>query len=193
MEEAQANPAVAKLYKSLETDESIKTDPAADNADAAQNGVTLKQFKAGMHAATGGAAGPAVTGGDTYTVMKDGTKKKMESGAAKAKSGMMHAEKDVKQAGSATKDHMKTMGDGMKSHMRDAGERVKSDSAAMKNKAGAEMSKADSKMSGAMDRMKSKASMGANADTSANASGAKAQTGASADVDATANMDSADE
>ena len=84
MSEAQANPTVAKLYESLKTNESIKTDPAAKASDSKPSGVTLEQFKAGMEAATGGTAGPAVSGGDTYTVMKDGTKKKMSEGAMRA-------------------------------------------------------------------------------------------------------------
>ena len=48
--EAQASPRVAQMFESLTTDNSIKTDPAAEPSDTQPGGITLQQFKAGLEA-----------------------------------------------------------------------------------------------------------------------------------------------
>lgn len=195
MSEAQANPAVAKLYNSLKTNESISTDPKAKRSDAKTNGVTLEQFKAGMHAATGGTAGPAVSGGDTYTVMKDGAKKTMEDGAARAKSGMKSAESGAKDAGTATKDRMKTMGASAETRMKDAGQRMKQDGAKMRQDMGSRMDRAKADMAGKTNTMTSGTNGGVQteANGSANASGGTTQMNGGANADTTTEMNTTDE
>lgn len=74
-QEAQADPRVAKLYSKLMTNDSIKTDPAAEPSDTQPGGITLNQLQSGMEAASGGTVGEAVSGGETYTVKEDGSKK----------------------------------------------------------------------------------------------------------------------
>lgn len=99
--EAQANAEVAELYSSMNNSASIQSDPQANKNDINTNGVTLNQFEAGMTAANGGAAGPSVSGGQTYTIMKDGSHHMSSQAAKKAHNGMMHDQQRMQQAGQA--------------------------------------------------------------------------------------------
>jgi hypothetical protein len=77
--EASASETVADLYESLDTSETIE----ADAKQGTPNGITREQFEAGMQARSSGSGsvGPAVSGGETYTIMRDGTRKlKTEAG-----------------------------------------------------------------------------------------------------------------
>lgn len=129
--EAQANPTVARLYDSMNTGASIKTDPKAEQGADQAGGITMAQFRAGMEAASGGTAGPAVSGGQTYTVMKDG----MTHQADNAMSGAKHAMH-------STRDSMKAEGEAMHSKMHNGMSRM-----------GNDMSNARSNMSDRADRM----------------------------------------
>lgn len=87
--EAQADPKVARIYGSLDTNNTIQK--AAKNDG--RNGITLSQFVAGMEAARhGGVVGKPVSGGGTYVMMKDGRKiplseyKKMAGGQSDGQS-----------------------------------------------------------------------------------------------------------
>ncbi len=71
--EASKSPALAKAYDSFDTSGTIED--KAKNGGA--GGITPEQFQAGMQAAhsKSGVVGDAVSGGETYTMMKDGTQK----------------------------------------------------------------------------------------------------------------------
>lgn len=71
--EASANETVAKLYDSLDTSETIEDRVR----ETSVNGITRAQFQAGMQAlhSGSGTVGPAVSGGETYILMRDGTRK----------------------------------------------------------------------------------------------------------------------
>lgn len=97
--EAKANDKVSKLYGSMNTNASIKSDPRAKQGDASTGGITLNQFQAGMQAASGGTAGPAVSGGQSYTVMKDGSKRMMSNSAQQAGSTMDRTQQRMQSAG----------------------------------------------------------------------------------------------
>ncbi|MES1927122.1 EF-hand domain-containing protein [Salinisphaera sp. T31B1] len=72
--EASKDPALAKAYDSFDTSATME-------ADARQNGpvggITLEQYEAGMQAAhsNAGVVGDSVSGGQTYIMMKDGSKR----------------------------------------------------------------------------------------------------------------------
>ena len=73
--EAEADPTVGAAYESFDTTGTIE--------DSAQNarpgGITVEQFEAGMQAAaSSGAIGPAVSGGETYKVYPDGTMERVK-------------------------------------------------------------------------------------------------------------------
>ncbi|MGN8197588.1 hypothetical protein ACS8Y6_02725 [Salinisphaera sp. RV14] len=97
--EAQANPTVAKRYDSMDTNASIKSDPRARKSDVSAGGITLKQFEAGMQAAHGGTVGPAVSGGETYIVMKNGSKRKLPKTTQKAGNAMNGTRQSMQSAG----------------------------------------------------------------------------------------------
>ncbi|HET7314805.1 hypothetical protein [Salinisphaera sp.] len=86
--EAQADPTVAKLYSAMDNTASIRSDPYANKDEYGIGGITLAQFMAGMRAASGGTAGPAVSGGETYTVMKDGSRRIISNSAGQAGGAM---------------------------------------------------------------------------------------------------------
>ena len=48
------------------------------------DGISREQFQAGMQAASSGSGsfGPAVSGGETYTIMRDGTRQLKQKAAA---------------------------------------------------------------------------------------------------------------
>lgn len=82
--EAASNPQLARMYDSLDTSATIE-----DRAkQSTPSGLTFDQFKAGMQAnASGsGALGPSVSGGETYILMKDGSKR-LKSGSSRMNSG----------------------------------------------------------------------------------------------------------
>lgn len=97
--EAKADPTVAKLYDSMDNNASIKTDPHAKKGNESPGGITLNQFEAGMQAARGGAAGPAVSGGETYTVMKNGSKRMMPDSDHNAGNAMNRTQQSMQSAG----------------------------------------------------------------------------------------------
>jgi len=75
--EASASETVSKLYESLDTSNTIE-----DRAEqGTPQGITREQFRAGMQAQSSGSGsvGPAVSGGETYTIMRDGTRKLKEN------------------------------------------------------------------------------------------------------------------
>ncbi|MES1929798.1 hypothetical protein SADO_11089 [Salinisphaera dokdonensis CL-ES53] len=75
--EASANESVSALYDSLDTSETIE-----DRAkEGTPHGITREQFEAGLQAQSSGSGsvGPAVSGGETYTIMRDGSRKLKES------------------------------------------------------------------------------------------------------------------
>ena len=73
--EAESDPTVGATYESFDTTGTIE--------DSAQNarpgGITVEQFEAGMQAAaSSGALGPPVSGGETYKVYPDGTMERVK-------------------------------------------------------------------------------------------------------------------
>ena len=70
--EASASDTVADLYDSLDTSDTIEQDAS----QGTPNGITREQFQAGMQArgSGSGSVGPAVSGGETYTIMRDGSR-----------------------------------------------------------------------------------------------------------------------
>ncbi|AWN14721.1 hypothetical protein [Salinisphaera sp. LB1] len=113
--EAQANPTVAKLYDSMDTNASIKSDPRAKKSDVSAGGITLKQFEAGMQAAHGGTAGPAVSGGQTYIVMKNGSKRKLPKTTQKAGDAMNGAQQSMQSTGQSMSNTASPMRNNMQS------------------------------------------------------------------------------
>lgn len=159
--EAKANPQVADLYESMDTNASIKTDPKAGKGDGNVEGVTLDQFKAGIQAAAAGSAGPAVSGGGIYTQMRDGTMKK----TGEAKSKLQGAMGGASNTGASTTNSMS-------SKMQDK-KRMMSD------KMHSTSTNASNKMSGMKDHMKASGdSMRTKADAKAKAAGNQMSTGA---------------
>lgn len=80
--EAQSSSRVSALYDSMDTAGTIE-----DRAEqSATDGITRDQFQAGMQAAASGSGsiGPAVSGGETYTMMRDGSRKLKEDAAGAA-------------------------------------------------------------------------------------------------------------
>lgn len=75
--EASASQAVSHIYDSLDTSNTIE-DSAGQRTP---QGITREQFQAGMQArsSASGSVGPAVSGGETYTIMRDGTRKLKEN------------------------------------------------------------------------------------------------------------------
>ncbi|GAB3680647.1 hypothetical protein [Salinisphaera aquimarina] len=111
--EAAQSPQLSKMYDSLDTSQTIE-------GGAQSGGLTLDQLQAGLQAqASGsGAVGPAVSGGETYTLMKDGSKKlkSTTSGATGAVGGAMSSMQNKSR--STTHGAMSdgaSMRDGMKS------------------------------------------------------------------------------
>lgn len=102
--EAKANAKVAKLYSSMNTGASIQTDPQAKKSDESTGGVTLNQFEAGMQAASGGSAGPAVSGGQTYTVMRNGSKQLKSQAGSMSNNAMSRSQQSIQSAGQATRN-----------------------------------------------------------------------------------------
>ncbi len=81
--EAESNPRISALYDSMNTADTIE-----DSAkESTPNGLTRDQFQAGMQAAASGSGslGPAASGGETYTIMRDGSRK-LKQGATGAAS-----------------------------------------------------------------------------------------------------------
>lgn len=78
--EASASDTVSRLYESLNTRDTIENE--AKKARPA--GITRAQFQAGMQArqSGSGSVGPAVSGGQTYTLMRDGTRKLKDAASA---------------------------------------------------------------------------------------------------------------
>lgn len=84
--EALASQQVSSMYDSLNTNETIEKQAKKPGA----NGITLDQFEAGMQAAqNGGVVGDSVSGGGTYTVMKNGARK-VTHVAGEAAGGVRH-------------------------------------------------------------------------------------------------------
>ena len=84
-QEASANPQMNSLYDSLDTNSTMRK-----KSDQAASGISFDQYEAGMQAAShGGVVGPAVSGGETYTLMKDGSRS-MQNSANSAMSGMQN-------------------------------------------------------------------------------------------------------
>jgi hypothetical protein len=77
--EAEADPTVGAAYESFDTTNTIE-----DRArNARPGGITVQQFEAGMQAAaTSGAIGPPVSGGETYLVYPDGTMERVKGTSA---------------------------------------------------------------------------------------------------------------
>jgi len=75
--EASASDTVSQLYDSLDTRETIEHDAKQGMPD----GITREQFQAGIQARESGSGsfGPAVSGGETYTIMRDGSRKLKET------------------------------------------------------------------------------------------------------------------
>lgn len=154
--EAMADPKVGKLYGSLDTDSTIEK----GKSDAAKSGgISQDQFTSGMQAAMkGGVVGPAVSGGGTYTEMRDGTQKKADGMKSKMKSAMGDAS-------GKTGDAMGSMSD----KMHNGGKM-------MSNKMHSSANSASDKMSGMKDKMKASGSaMG----DKTRAAGSKMSSGAS--------------
>lgn len=163
--EAKANPRVAKLYDSMDTNASIKSDPHAKKSDESSAGITLNQFKAGMHAATGGAAGPAVSGGETYTVMKNGTKRVISNSEQKAgntmkrtQQGMRSAGQSMRNSASQTSQSAQDRMSGMKNNMQNQASQMQSQANGMRNTASQSMQRSGSTMSSG-NSMKANAKM----------------------------------
>ncbi|WP_423823093.1 hypothetical protein V5738_03880 [Salinisphaera sp. SPP-AMP-43] len=133
--EAQANDQVAELYSSMNNSTSIQSDPQANPTDINANGVTLNQFEAGMTAASGGAAGPSVEGGQVYTIMKDGSHRMSSQAAQKAHNGMMHGQQRMQQASQAMQNTSSQMRQNAQNKM-----------SSMQHSAGHDMSQAQSNM-----------------------------------------------
>ncbi|WP_348766028.1 hypothetical protein [uncultured Salinisphaera sp.] len=83
--EAEANPRVSALYDSMDTADTIEDRDKQSMPD----GISREQFQAGMQAASSGSGsfGPAVSGGETYTIMRDGTRQ-LKQGASNAATGV---------------------------------------------------------------------------------------------------------
>lgn len=69
--EAADSAEVAEIYDSLDTSATIEDRESESSPD----GVTFDQFQAGMQARGAGVVGPAVSGGETYIIMRDGTRR----------------------------------------------------------------------------------------------------------------------
>lgn len=75
--EAQADPRLTSMYDSFDTRNTLETKARGSHP----RGITLDQFEAGMQAAAhGGVVGPAVSGGGTYVLMKNGQMRPVSSG-----------------------------------------------------------------------------------------------------------------
>jgi len=168
--EAKANSQVADLYESMDTNASIKTDPTAGKGDGNVEGVTLDQFKAGIQAAAAGSAGPAVSGGGIYTLMRDGTMKK--TGEAKSKlQGAMGGAADTGATGSMSskmQDSKSMMSDQMQDKKSRMSDKMHSTSTNVSNK----MSDMKGHMKASGDSMRS------TADAKAKMTGNQMSTGA---------------
>jgi|GEM_PF-1944875 len=84
--EAAKSPALAEAYDSFDTSDTIED----EGKSSMPSGITMEQFEAGMQAAHGktGVVGSAVSGGETYTQMKDGSMKlKDKTSAMKSQMG----------------------------------------------------------------------------------------------------------
>lgn len=160
-DEASKNNKVSKVYDSLDTGNTIE-----DNAkNSGKNGITLDQFKAGMQAAKhGGTVGKAASGGETYTVMKNGDKRATSDSADKAKDTMNRSRQDMQSAGDKARDKASQADDSARnkmSGMRDsAGNRMSSmkdrahnQSDRMRNGASKHMQRSSNRMSNGVNRM----------------------------------------
>lgn len=80
-QEAQADATVGAAYESFDTGETIEQ----RESNARPGGITREQFEAGMQAAaSNGAIGPPVSGGETYKVYPDGTMERVKGTEAAA-------------------------------------------------------------------------------------------------------------
>ena len=69
--EAADSEEVAEIYDSLDTSATIED----RESQSSPGGITFDQFQAGLQARGAGVVGPAVSGGQTYIIMRDGTRR----------------------------------------------------------------------------------------------------------------------
>lgn len=155
--EAADSEQLADMYDSLNTSETIEDRAKESNP----NGLTFDQFQAGMQAyeSGSGTVGPAVSGGQTYTIMRDGTRK-MKDSAGSASSSMKQRATDAMSSMENRGQSMKNGATQRGGDMRDAtSDRVNS----MKDAAGKTRMKGDAMNDSVRQRMDSATSYGAGA------------------------------